>query len=112
MEPIDLGTLVAQMQSAATVAIGQDITTLSGFSAQQLQAIAQQAAVVSAGISDGSIAGETRDFFLDNLKEVVRNFVNVLAGMAAITIERTWNAIVRVVWDAIGKATGLALPIP
>src|SRR3954452_12350963 len=111
MEPIDLGTLITQIQSTATAVIGQDVTTLSGFSAQQLQAIAQQAVFVSAGIADGSITGETRDFFLDNLKEMVRSFVNVLAGLVVITIERTWNAIVGVLWAAIGKATGLALPV-
>ena len=109
MELIDLGTLVTQIQTAATAAIGKDVTALSGFSSQQLTAIAQQAVVVSAGIADGSITGETREFFLDSLKEMVRSFVNTLAGLVTVVIEQTWNAIVGVIWDAIGKAAGLAL---
>ena len=112
MEPIDLGKLVSEMQAAATAVIRQDVATLGGFSAQQLQAIAQQAILVSRGIADGTITGETRDFFLDNLKEMVRSFVNVLVGLAIVVVEQTWNAIVGVLWAAIGKATGLALPIP
>ena len=111
MEPIDLGTLVTQIQTAATAAIGNDVAGLSGFSNHQLTAIAQQAVIVSAGIADGSITGETRGFFLDSLKEMVRSFVNTLAGLVTVVIEQTWNAIVGVIWDAIGKATGLALEV-
>ena len=111
MEPIDLGTLVTQIQTAATAAIGNDVAGLSGFSNNQLTAIAQQAVIVSAGIADGSITGDTREFFLDSLKEMVRSFVNTLAGLIAVVIEETWNAIVGVIWDAIGKATGLALKV-
>ena len=83
MEPINLGTLVTQIQTAATAAIGKDVTALSGFSSQQLTAIAQQAVVVSA-VADGSITGETREFFLDSLKEMVRSFVNTLAGLVSL----------------------------
>ena len=111
MEPIDLGTLVTQIQTVATATIGNDVTGLSGFSNQQLTAIAQQAVFVSAGIADGTITGETREFFLDSLKEMVRSFVNTLAGLITVVIEETWNAIVGVIWDAIGKATGLALKV-
>lgn len=111
MEPIDLGTLVTQIQTAATAAIGKDVTALSGFSNQQLTAIAQQAVFVSAGIADGSITGETQGFFLDSLKEMIRSFVNTLAGLVTVVIEQTWNAIVGVIWDAIGKAAGLALKV-
>jgi hypothetical protein len=112
MEPIDIGGLVAQIQTAATAVIKKDVTTLQGFSAQQVNAIAQQAVLVSAGIADGSITDETQVFFLDSLKEMVRSFVNTLAGLVAVTIEETWNAIVGVIWAAIGKATGLALMVP
>jgi hypothetical protein len=47
MAPIDIGTLVSPMQTAATAAIGKDVTAVRSFSAQQLTAIAQQAAFVS-----------------------------------------------------------------
>jgi hypothetical protein len=112
MEPIDIGTLVTQMQIAATAVIGKDVAGLRGFSAQQLKAIAQQAVFVAAGIADGSIADDTRDFFLDSLEEMVRSFVNTLAGLVTVMIEQTWNAIVTVLWAAINKATGLALMVP
>ncbi len=112
MEPIDIGVLAGQIQTAASAVIGRDVTALEGFSAQQLSAIAQQAVIVSAGIADGSIAGDTRDFFLNSLQEMVRSFVNTLAGLIAVIVEETLNAIIGVIWAAIGKATGVALAVP
>ena len=112
MEPIDIGALVGQIQTAASAVIGKDVTVLEGFSAQQLSDIGKQAAIVSAGITDGSISGDTRDFFLNSLKDLVRTFVNTLVGLIAVMVEEIWNAIVGVIWAAIGKATGLALAVP
>jgi hypothetical protein len=112
MEPIDLGKLVSEMQAAASGVIGKDVATLGGFSAEQLQDIGKQAIMVSAGIADGSIAGETRGFLLNSLKEMAHSFVNTLVGLIAVVAEEIWNAIVGVLWAAIGKATGLALPVP
>jgi hypothetical protein len=112
MAAIDPAALAAQMESAASAAVGQDVTAIGGFSKDQLTAIAQQSADVAAGIADGSITGDTQTFMLSSLKEMVRSFVNVLVGLAAVTVEETWNAVVGVLWTAIGKATGLALTPP
>jgi len=111
MQSINIGALISQMQNAASAVIGKDVTALEGFSAQQMKQIGQQAVLVANGIADGSITGDTRDFLLQSLKEMVGSFVNTLAGLVVVTIEETVNAIVKVLWDAIGKAAGVALHV-
>jgi hypothetical protein len=112
MPAIDLQTLVSDMQAAATSVIGKDVSVLRGFSQQQLQAIAQQSVFVAAGISDGSITDDTRDYFLDSIEEMAKSFANTLAGLVTVLVEQVWNAMVGAIWTAINKATGLALVVP
>lgn len=109
---IDINQLIADIQAAATGVLKKDITTLGGFSDQQLLALAQQAVLVEAGIVSGQITAATREFFLDGLQEMARNFVATLRGLVEITIEKVWNAVVDVLWKAIRAGTGLALPGP
>lgn len=110
--PINIKTLVTDLQNAASGVIGKDVTGLRGFSQQQLQAIAQQSVYVAAGIADGSITNDTRDYFLDSLEEMAKSFANTLAGMVTVMIESVWNAMVQVIWSAINAATGLSLVVP
>lgn len=110
--PIDIAMLIDDMKNAATAVLSKDVSTLSGFSERQMKAIAQQAELVSIGIASGGITEETREFFLDGLKEMTRNFVMTLSGLVAVTVESVWNAMVGVIWKAIGVATGLDLPMP
>ncbi len=110
MASIDISTLVQQMQSAASQVAQKDITVLKGFSDRQIKAIAQQAALVSAGIVSGQITEETQEFFLDSLKTMAQSFANTLQGLATVTVEKVWNSIVGVLWSAIGTATGISLP--
>lgn len=112
MEPIDIRALVTQIQTAATAVVKQDVTTLQGFPAQQLNDIAQQAVLLSAGIADGSLTEDDQNFFSENIKEMVASFVNTLAGLIVVIVEETLNAIIGVIWAAIGKATGVALAVP
>lgn len=109
---IDINQLVADIKDAASQVINKDVTTLRGFSERQVKAIAQQAAFVEAGILNGGITDETRDFFLDSLEDMALNFVKTLRGLLMVTIEKVWNAVVGVIWKAIETATGVALPVP
>jgi len=112
MSDIDIVQLISDMKSAASQIIGKDVSQIRGFAEEQLQAIARQADFVAAGVAEGSIDESLRDFFLDSIQEMVRSFVNTLAGLITITIEKVWNAIVGVIWAAINKATGLSLIVP
>ncbi len=108
--PIDVSTLISDMKQAASQALSKDVTTLRGFSERQLKAIAQQAELVSSGIESGGITEETSEFFLDSLEDMVLSFTKTLRGLMMVTIEKVWNAMVGVIWKAIGAATGMVLP--
>jgi hypothetical protein len=100
------------LKDAATASLGSDIEEIQGFAHDQLQAIAQQGVLAANGLADGSINDANKETFLDGLKEMVGSFLNVLAGLTAVVVEKMWNSMVGVIWGAINKATGLALVVP
>ncbi|MGV6808817.1 MAG: hypothetical protein ACWA5U_02975 [bacterium] len=106
---LDILSLVDDMKSAANQILAKDISELRGFSNRQMEAIAQQANFVAYGIQIGQITEATEQFFLDSLEEMVLSFVKTLRGLLLVTIEKVWNAIVQVLWQAVGKATGINL---
>lgn len=112
MATINVEALVADMKAAASGVLKQDVTALRGFSERQLKAIAQQAKLVATGIATKQITKETREFFLDSLEDMALNFAKTLRGLLMVTIEKVWNAVVGIIWNAISKVTGLALPKP
>jgi hypothetical protein len=100
------------IKDAATNVINQDVTVLRGFSERQLKALAKQTDLIAEGIISGDIDEDLRDFFLDSLEDMALNFAKTLRGLLMITIEKVWNAIVGVLWNAIGSATGLDIAVP
>src|SRR5262245_41744883 len=108
------GELAAAMKDAASGIINKDIQTISGFSKDQLQRIER----LAIDFSEMVAAGEFRDDpeaqadYLGILEDLSKNFVRTLQGLATITIEKIWNAVVKVLWTAIDKATGLTFPKP
>ncbi|HDR2893964.1 TPA: hypothetical protein I4G69_004895 [Enterobacter asburiae] len=109
---MDLEQLISDIKDAASKILKQDITVLRGYSERQLEAIAQQAEFVSVGIASRQITKETEQFFLDGLEDMALSFAKTLRGLLMVTIEKVWNAIVGVLWTAISKAAGVALPVP
>jgi len=106
----DIDQLIADIKNTSTAILMKDVETVRGFSSRQLNGIAHQTALIASGIASGQITEVTRDFFLQQLVELAQNFVNTLVGLILATVERLWNAIVSVIWNAISKATGIALP--
>lgn len=112
IEPINLDKLLNDMKAAASGILQTDVTTLRGFSERQLKAIAQQAGLIAAGIATKQITSETEEFFLNGLEDMALSFAKTLRGLLMVTIEKVWNALVGVLWNAISKATDLVLPVP
>lgn len=108
---IDVAKLAKEIEEAASEVLEKDVSSIRGFSARQVNAIAQQAAFVAAGIANGEITDATKDFFLDSIEDMVMNFARTLRGLVTVTIEKVWNAVVAVIWRAIEGATGLSLGI-
>jgi hypothetical protein len=109
--PIDVEGLIKAITQAASKEVGQDVTALGGFSQRQLEAMARQAQLVAAAFASGHLSADDRTFFLGQLKDDAQNFANVLQGLVLADIQRVWNAAVSTVWDAIGKAVGITLPL-
>lgn len=107
--PFDIEELVQSLKAAASDVVQKDVTTLRGFSERQLQGMAKQAAWIAEATAKGEIDANLRDFFLNNLEDMARNFANTLRGLLAVTIEKVWNALVTTLWKAIEKAAGVAL---
>lgn len=109
---INTEQLVADMKNVASQVINQDVTVLRGFSERQLKALAKHAELITAGVISGDIDEDLRDFFLDSLEDMALNFAKTLRGLLMVTIEKVWNAIVGVLWSAIGSATGINIAVP
>jgi hypothetical protein len=107
---VNINQLMNEITSTASGILNKDITVVNGFSDRQLKGLAAQTVLLAAGIASGQVDESSRDFFLDQLKESARNFVNTLVGLALVTIEKLWNAIVSVLWKTISAATGIQLP--
>lgn len=109
---IDLDQLMTDMKNAASQVINQDVSVLRGFSERQLKALAKQAELIAKGVVSGDIDDDLRDFFLDSLEDMALNFAKTLRGLLMVTIEKVWNALVGVLWEAISTATGIDLATP
>lgn len=112
MAAIDLDQLVSDMKMAASGILKADVSTFRGYSERQVKAIAQQAAFVATGIATRQITKETEQFFLDSLEDMALSFAKTLRGLLMVTIEKVWNAVIGVLWNAISKAANVILPVP
>ncbi|MGJ4746838.1 hypothetical protein ACQV5M_10810 [Leptospira sp. SA-E8] len=110
--PIDTAKLLEDIKKTATQVLKKDVSTYAGFSEKQLKDIAKQAAELEAGIIKGDVSKENEAYFSQGIKDMTVNFANTLEGLALVTVEKLWNAIVDVVWDAVEKGIGASLPKP
>lgn len=109
---VDIGTLISDIRSAVSTALGTEVTAVAGFSQIQLEAMAKQTAWIAEASSKGEISPELRDFFLRNLEGHVADFLKVLQGVTEAAIENAWNATVKVLWGTIAQVTAAAIPVP
>src|SRR4051794_22597448 len=107
---LDIDQLIADIKNTVSDILKKDIKAVNGFSERQLSGLAHQASLIASGIANGEITDATRDFFLDQLVQLAHNFVNTLIGLVIATIERLWNAVVAIIWQAISRVIGFELP--
>lgn len=94
--------LITEIKTIASSIIEKDITTVRGFSERQLEAIAKQTELIQLGALSGDIDDDLLDFFLGGLDAMLQNFINTLKGLLLVTLEKLWNAIIVVLYKAIG----------
>ncbi|MFX8624353.1 hypothetical protein ABTM07_19395, partial [Acinetobacter baumannii] len=81
MAAINVDQLVTDIRTATMPILNKDLTTVRGFSERQLKALAQQAALIAAGIASGQIPDDTREYFLQGLEHMTQSFLDTLEGL-------------------------------
>ncbi|TGL35436.1 hypothetical protein EHQ52_13315 [Leptospira koniambonensis] len=109
---IDTGKLLEDLRKTAGQVLKKDVGTYAGFSEKQLRDIVKQAAELQQGIIAGEISKENEAYFSQGIKDMTVNFANTLEGLALVTVEKLWNAIVDAVWAAIEKGIGTSIQKP
>jgi hypothetical protein len=106
--------LIDDMKAAVTAITSKDFPALTTFAKRQMKALADQAVWIAHAQLNGDFTPrpQLRDHFLKQLDRMTQNFARVLVALVALTIEKIWNALVGVLWTAIGKAIGVTLPLP
>ena len=114
MPDIDLGNIFGQIANVTKDMVGKDVTSASAFAQEQMRLIEQNAILFSQMELAGEFTDdpERRDQYLQMIKATAVNFAKTIRALAVVEVEKLVNAVVKVVWDAIGTATGVALPIP
>ena len=101
-----LTTLISAIQKQAK----QGWNTISSLVTQQSKMMTHQAA----WIAESSIKGALRDdpvlkqMFADQFADSVRFLARDVAALTKLTVEKVWNAAVKVLWGAINKALSSA----
>ena len=85
------------IEVAASGVLAKDARQQRGFSERRSERWPSSLRWSEAGILSGQITEETRDFFLDSLEDMARNFSRTLRGLVTITIEKVWHAVVGVI---------------
>jgi hypothetical protein len=106
--------LVEQMMASASGVLEKNVELIQGFSKSQAEKIAQQTVWVAESDAAGLFKDNAplRDHFLKGIDELIWNFAKTLQGIILTTLEKVWNGIVNVIWTALDKAVGFALPRP
>lgn len=100
------------ISSAVKTVTSKDITTIAGFAQQQLQALAQQSALVAGLIEANAFTEAEKEFYLDGLQQMAQGFVNTFQQIAIIEIQKIYNSVVSAIYDSISKLAGITLAAP
>jgi hypothetical protein len=99
------------LAAIAAKAIGR-LDTLATFVQVQTEKITLYSALIVKGKLDGSLVGDELAYRLERLKLIIRGFIDIVDTLLVELVVAVWNAIVTVVWKAIGAAIKIDLPIP
>ena len=103
---------VNNISSTVKTVTGNDVTMIAGFSKAQLQALAQQSALVAGMIEANAFTAAEKMFYLDGLDQMARGFVNTFVQIVEVEIEKIYNAVVKAIYDSIGTLAGVKMPVP
>lgn len=99
----DLKNLITQVKEITSGILEKDVTTMRGFAANQLEAIARQTLILQQGVVSGEIPEDLIEFFFDGLEKMTQNFVNTLKGLLFVTVEKLCNALNDFLWKVVNS---------
>ncbi|MFN4211289.1 MAG: hypothetical protein ACK4G5_12040 [Devosia sp.] len=76
---------------------------ISSFATTQVKMLAIQGQL----IANARVTGELREeddlfkLFVDQLRSMTQNFARTLAAKTVLTLEKAWNAVAKVLWEAV-----------
>jgi hypothetical protein len=115
---VDIAQTANELIDAIRSQVTEGWDTISTFATTQSKMLATQSAWITESRINGSLKDDDDlfDFFVAQLKDSVESLARSVAALTILTLEKTWNAIVGVLWGAINTAlhgAGLGfLPLP
>lgn len=109
---INIEQIVSDVKAAVKKVTKQDFSEIRGFQQNQVEALAQQAKIIAVGVAKGEISADMKEFFIDGLEAMTLNFVRTLKGLLEVTIEKVWNAVMKVLLGAIETIIKSLIPLP
>ena len=91
---------------------GQDMTAVQGFASNQLQSLANQAALIAGMIEANEFTDDERDFYLIGLQQMAMGFAQTLIGIVVVVVQQIYNAIINAIYTSINTIAGVALGLP
>lgn len=98
---INIEQIVSDIKGAITKIAKKDFSDIRGFQQNQAEALAKQAKIIAIGVANGEISDDLKEFFIDGLEAMTLNFVKTLKGLLEVTIEKVWNAIMKVLLGVV-----------
>jgi len=106
----DTGAVVNALIGAIQTQAKQGFSTISTLVTTQAKMMAQQAAFIAESSAVGALKEDPvlKQMFVDQLADSVRGLARDVAALTILTVEKVWNAVVKVLWQAINQALSSA----
>ncbi len=109
---IDFNTnaVINAVINAVKTQAGQGFSTISNLVSTQAKMMAHQAAFIAESSAVGALKDDPdlKQMFVDQLAGSVRGLAHTVAALTILTVEKVWNAVVKVLWQAINQALSSA----
>ncbi|HZP20478.1 MAG TPA: hypothetical protein VFB16_09740 [Bauldia sp.] len=114
MSPLEpLSSLFGDLETAVTKILKQNGGMITSFARAQLQRLAKHAELMKKAALAGAFESlDDAAHFAKSLEEMAQDFIRALGALILVTLEKVWNAIVKIVWGAINGALGALGPLP
>lgn len=105
---IDITALVADIFAAIKGKVTEGFNKIRTLTDAQVKRLARRAQLLARMKVAGEFSDDELEDELERARDLTKSIGMTVAALAAITLEKAWNAIVKVVWGAINGVLGAA----